>query len=354
MRSPSTHRRAVCMFAAVIMLVFGSGGPLNARETDSIERDRAFILTELDEQPESRGLRNQHYPCSNEMRIDLFRPYIQDLGGGYMGVGTDQNFTFIAWARSEYAWLFDFDDVSVYVNRIHMYFFSIAPRYEDFRALWQRSNRESSLKILEARFGGNSDWPGYLRAWQIAHRGSTDVPERLLDLERMHKQFGLETFSSSAAQYRYIRFMVIQGRIQAVPGDLKGTVTMQSIAAAARRMDLPIRVFYTSNAEEYMRYPDTMRANIRAIPVDHRSLLLRTASVGARNVLGHPPGEKFPEDPFHYNIQPIEVLQRWMDFPRPLRVLDMLQHNRRSLGQGFSIQEKGPYQLHLISRDRSE
>jgi Sulfatase-modifying factor enzyme 1 len=51
------------------------------------------------------------YVKTNEARSYLFAPYIKNLGGGYVGVAADSNYTFIAHAKSEYVWLMDFDFV---------------------------------------------------------------------------------------------------------------------------------------------------------------------------------------------------------------------------------------------------
>ncbi|MBX7056820.1 MAG: hypothetical protein K1X75_02050 [Leptospirales bacterium] len=302
-------------------------------------------LSRHDVLPEDTGLHADHYPASNERRIDLFRAHIANLGGGYVGVGTDQNFTFIAWARSEYAWLMDFDYVAVDVNRIHMFFITISPRYADFRSLWEKRNRAQSLRLLEARFGGEPDYPRIRAAFQVAHRGSTDVPERIRDLDYMVRKFSLSTFVNNQDDYNYIRDMIRAGRIRAVPGDLKGDVTMQEIARISEDQDAPVRLIYTSNAEEYFRYPDAMRRNFLALPHDERGFVIRTATSGAKYVLGYPEGEKFPDDfPFHYNLQTIPSFRAWMSQSQGFRLLDMLRTATR-VSRGLSLLDKTPAEL---------
>ncbi len=344
------RRRSYHRWTVWIPLIFVLA--LSACETgpDKRERARHFVLSAVDSLPEDRNLHADHYPSSNERRIDLFAPHIQNLGGGYIGVGTDQNFTFIAWAKSEYAWLMDFDYVSVDVNRIHMFFIRQAPTYAEYKELWQRKNRKSSFELLEKRFGGEPDFYRIRNAWKVAHRNWNDVPERLRELDMMSKRFGLSTFSNNPADYQYIRTMILDNRIQAVPGDLKGSVTMQNIAMSARRMQVPVRLVYTSNAEEYMRFPDPMKANMLALPADEKSLIIRTTTTGTKHTLGYPEGEKFPDDfPFHYNIQPLLVYQAWMRKDGGFRVLDMIRHNRK-LEQGLSIQEQTPGQLETAGK----
>lgn len=338
----------ISAISLIILLGWGcqSGPPRSVEEIEPDDFYKAFALTELDDLPRARNLRADHYPASNERRIDLFEPKIRDLRGGYVGVGTDQNLTFIAWAKSDYAYLMDFDPVVVMVNKIHFHFIELSPTFAEYKALWDRRSQAQSLEIVKRRFANTPDAPLIDIAWKTAHRGGTDVPDRLNDLEYMEKKFGLKTFTNDPAQYNYIRTMIQKGRIMAVGGDLTGTKTLQSIAAAARRIGLPIRVLYMSNAEEYFRYPDTFRNNIISLPVDASSMVVRTATSGAKYEFGYPPGEKFEDIPFHYNIQPIANLQTWMKFRRYQSILTVVR-GRTTISQGFSIVTKTPQEMGL-------
>ncbi|MCX7679799.1 MAG: hypothetical protein N2316_11370, partial [Spirochaetes bacterium] len=42
---------------------------------------------------------------SNEDRLELYKKHIEDIGGGYIGVGGTQNFLLASWANSEWVWL---------------------------------------------------------------------------------------------------------------------------------------------------------------------------------------------------------------------------------------------------------
>ena len=82
------------LFACATALVFLI--PLCRSVPDAEERSRLFQLSKFDTLPEDTNLHADHYPASNERRIDLFRSHLNGLGGGYVGVGTDQNLTFVA------------------------------------------------------------------------------------------------------------------------------------------------------------------------------------------------------------------------------------------------------------------
>ncbi|MBM4282891.1 MAG: hypothetical protein FJ137_19785, partial [Deltaproteobacteria bacterium] len=45
------------------------------------------------------------YLKTNEPKIGVVLPWVKDRGGGYTGVGSDQNYTFVAHARAQWVWL---------------------------------------------------------------------------------------------------------------------------------------------------------------------------------------------------------------------------------------------------------
>lgn len=305
---------------------------------DTTQKWNSLQPGEYDVLPQKRGLTAPHYPASNENRIDLFYDSIKNLGGGYVGVGTDQNFTFIAWARSEYAYLMDFDPVVVNINRIHLHFIDISKDYAAFRTLWTMKNKHASLKIIRDRFQKEPDYSSIVKAYYIATGTNawSPVPERLRSLERLARRNILKTFVNQPADYEYIRSLVQKGRILAVPGNLNGSKTFTCINTAARSLDIPIRVLYTSNAEDYFRsYTKEFRKNIIDIPADEKGVLIRTCSVGARR-MGFPEGELIPAKPYHYNVQSLKSMQEWMKIDSIRRITDILL-KRTAVSRGLSV-----------------
>ncbi|EMO29100.1 hypothetical protein LEP1GSC170_5409, partial [Leptospira interrogans serovar Bataviae str. HAI135] len=65
--------------------------PKNPWIVPSLKEDERLFLAPLKvDEFVSKDLGGRHYPASNELRIDLFKPYIENLEGGYLGAGTDQ------------------------------------------------------------------------------------------------------------------------------------------------------------------------------------------------------------------------------------------------------------------------
>jgi len=303
--------------------------------------DPDFKVKAYDRLPYNRGLYRLHYPISNEGRIDLFQQEIKDLKGGYVGVGTDQNFCFIAWARSKYAWLMDFDMVVVTINKIHLYFIEISPTYEEYRRLWHYGNRVTSFRLLRKRFGKNPDFHHFRKAWNVIFYGGSKVQKRFNQLDYMTRRWKLSTFNKDPEQYRYLRKMVKKGRIQAIPGDLRGFRSLRSIAKSARELGITIRIFYPSNSEDYWRiYSYGFRKNIKVLPVDSKSVIIRTSARGGR-YFGYPAGETYSVSPFHYNTQPLENLKEWFNLDKPLSLVGILKY-RTPMERGFSYMNTSP------------
>ena len=51
----------------------------------------------------------QSYVTSNEPWRYVWGYHLKNLGGGYVGVGSDQGYDFISSAKSEWAWVYDYD-----------------------------------------------------------------------------------------------------------------------------------------------------------------------------------------------------------------------------------------------------
>ncbi len=296
-----------------------------------------FTVKDLDPLDTKSNLK--HFLSSNEIRLDLYKPYIENLKGGYVGVGTDQNFTLMAYARSDYAWLIDFDPMAVYLNRIHIYLIHISPTFDDYASLWEKKNYKSTLGLIMNRFSEFPDLPKYKRAWDLAYQSEAMV-KRFKLFKYMTRKYNFTSFHDNQDDYQYLRQMVAQKRIQPVLGNLLGPSTMRGIAQSATSLKIPIRVIYLSNAEDYFSYSDEFRQNILAFPIDDKGLLLRT--VQKKHMINREPEcNCYTEDRFHYNIQKMTNFHVWLSQEKRFNNLLMLSH-RTHIKQGLSVMDKNP------------
>lgn len=319
----------------------------NPENKNDIEPKLNISDFEKDILPEKRGLNAEHYPTSNERRIDFFMKPIQNLGGCYIGVGTDQNLSFIAKAKSEFSWLMDFDPIIVKVNLIHFLFFTKSNNFQEFKNLWAKKNKNKSFEFVQEKFGKDKDFNLILKAWEVSHRDFSGVEDRLNELNFMNKKFGLISFSNDDSEFQFLKKKISEEKIVAINGDLTGNKSLKNISLVANKLNCKVRILYLSNAEEYFRYPENMRENFVSLPSDEKGLVIRTMTSGTKQYFGYPDGEKFESSfPLHYNIQPILNLQEWMKFKSYISTVDMLK-KKETIEKGFSILKISPIEYGL-------
>ncbi|MEM9459266.1 MAG: SUMF1/EgtB/PvdO family nonheme iron enzyme [Myxococcota bacterium] len=235
------------------------------------------------------------YLTTNEPRGYVWKDYIDNLGGAYVGIGSDQNFNYIAAARSRWAWVMDYDPRVVKNHRRLRALILAAPTRDDFVALFAPDNERRAADIISAAY---PDDPALkqLRWGYVATR------------ERMHAYFTKQRKAAGQGKsasfgwlrteddYRYIRTLYQQGRLRAVAGDLLREGAMQSIAQAARDLGVPVRIYYTSNAPTAWgaQITEAYRANVLSLPFDEQSLVLRTTDGG---------GSLRQKTKWHHNVQ---------------------------------------------------
>ena len=81
---------------------------------------------------------------------------------------------------------------------------------------------------------------------------------------------------NKADRYRYVRLLLQQGRIQSIKGNMLTDKALPSIAASARALNVPVRIYYPSNAEEMWAFTPQYRKNVAGFPFDEQSVVLRT------------------------------------------------------------------------------
>ena len=97
-----------------------------------------------------------HFLKSNERRHDLFFSTLNRLGGGYLGVGSDQNYTLAAVAQAELLFLVDID---AEVIRWHKVYAALIPIAETPQALLKLMHPRAEAAVrsaLQARWGSEA------------------------------------------------------------------------------------------------------------------------------------------------------------------------------------------------------
>ncbi len=212
------------------------------------------------------------YVTTNEPNHHVWFPYIENLGGAYVGLGSDQSYSFIAAARSRWAWIFDYDPTVVRLHHVLREAILAADTPAKFVAQFSATGI-SKLKDLLPR-----NVPAEERRKMVGLLTSTRKMfyHTYKTAMKPHPETTRFGWLRNPDHYRYIRLMYQQGRIIAIKGNLLTDKALPSFGRAAKAMKMPIRIFYTSNADDFWDLTPQFRANILAMPFDERSVALRT------------------------------------------------------------------------------
>ena len=244
-----------------------------------------------------------HYWVSNESAHDVWRETINKLGGALAGVGTDQLYLLAGWQEPSLLLALDFDAEVVRVHELYGIAFAKAETPEDFLQLWRDAARDAGSwdELLAA---GSADEAVRKRQRRTLDVAGNIISARLGQVKRRYAGLGIPCFLTDAAQYAKVRTLWQEGRVVALRGDLTASSAMLTAATAMRKLGVPLRTLYLSNAEKYFDYGPNFRANIVAQPFDEKSLILRTR---------HSPRMGAVEgDVYHYNTQTGANFVAWM------------------------------------------
>lgn len=244
-----------------------------------------------------------HFLKSNERRHDLFFSALRGIGGGYLGVGADQNYTLAAVARADVLWLVDIDGDVIDWHRIYAALIPIAPTPVALSALLSGRRDTEVQAALRNRWDAAEAarlFPVYLR-----YRGY------LLNhfaVEREYKWRGQPvTWLSDPSLYDHVYRLMCERRVVARVGDLHGERTVIAIGAAAQAAGVKFHTVYLSNVEQWFHYSAQFQRNMAALPHNAATVVLRTLARGELT---------FPEqDRWHFSVQTLDDFLARMSAP---------------------------------------
>jgi len=234
------------------------------------------------------GSPDRSYVVSNEWAHRLFFGHLDGLGGAMVAVGADQAYTMAAAAGSELIWAVDYDPVIARTHRMYTALVAESETPEALLARFEADAEDESVRLIEARWG--EDARSVVRVYRRYRR-------RLRAYLRNVRRYAHgRTWLNAPAWYAHVRALHAGGRVIARTADVAGPGTFEGIAEAARGLGVTVRVVYLSNLEMFVANRPQLVANMRGLPTDDRSLLLRTAY--------HPRLQSAPHDHWHYIVQP--------------------------------------------------
>lgn len=250
-------------------------------------------------------------------------------GGAYIGVGPDQNFSYMAQQRPELAFVVDIRRDNLLQHVLFKALFHEAANRMEYLALLfgvgmpddtsplESAGIEEILALIEAAPGGE----GSPEAAEAAARLMSRIDSFSLDLSdedrgtirRFHDEFmrqGLDlryttlgqpprpfypTFGELLAardlageagsylarrdDFVYLKALQEANRVIPVVGDLAGTKAVRAIGNEVRSRGLTVRAFYVSNVEFYLAQDGTFARfaeTVAGLPMDEYSVLIRS------------------------------------------------------------------------------
>jgi len=246
-------------------------------------------------------------------------------GGVYIGVGPDQNFSYIARIRPEVAFIVDIRRDNLLLHLMFKALFAISRNRMEYLAHltgtrapediegWSDASINGIVAYLDRQtetgeIGVSRRLQEAVRAFgvpvsdeemQTIHRFHAELMNRRLSL-RFHSQgrlprsyyptyreLLLETdregrqlsYLASEADYQFLRSLQARGGVIPVVGDLGGTHALSAIGKWMKERNQHLAAFYVSNVEDYLfrsqdfaQYMD----NLNTLPHSERSVVIRS------------------------------------------------------------------------------
>jgi hypothetical protein len=250
------------------------------------------------------------YLKSNEPRLDVVVPYLKNLGGGYTGVASDQNYTFVAQAKSRWAWLFDYDPNVVNWHKVLRAFILKSATRAELVEWFDAKKLKEGAQVLRDAGEPKEVVTLYLSS------GARMKSEYVTQSKRTYSWLGNDE------SYAYIRAMYQQGRMKAFKGNMLEAGAMRTIGESAKALGVPMRIYYPSNAPEFWLFTPQYRANVAGLPFDDKSIVVQTISSWKTGY--------DQKGYWHYNIQDGRDHHRLMALPGYQRLRQLFYHRTRT------------------------
>lgn len=279
---------------------------------------------------------------SNEQSYLQVMPALEQLhvtGGAYIGVGPDQNFSYIAQIHPTVAFIIDIRRDNLLLHLLFKALFALAPTRAEYLSLltgrpppdhldgWRgapvdklidyidatRPISEADRRAVRARLdtqiartgvplspADRDTIDGFHRAFidrglslvfQVRGQGVRDYYPTLRELLRETDRRGRQlSYLAADAAFDVVRTLEQRDLIVPVVGDVSGRHALAGIAGAIRQRGETLSAFYISNVEFYLYRDGSFPAyveNLKQLPRNERSAMIRSVFPGG--FPGRPP-----------------------------------------------------------------
>src|SRR5262245_1847183 len=329
----STLAGLVLVLAAVAL----SAGPAAERRSDLPDRltDQEFWRL-TDDLSEPNGYFRSDNLLSNEQVFARVVPELVSAakpGGVYLGVGPEQNFTYIAAIKPRIAFIIDIRRGNLLLQLMYKALFEMSPDRADFLARLFTRKRPEGLATSSTAFdlfqayddapaSAEEMYKGNLRAlldvlkkhsfplssddvegidaiykafyvagpaitWSTNAGGTVGRGGRGVSYATLMTQTDRdgEGLSYLATEDKYLLMKDLEARNLVVPvvGDFGGPKAIRAVGSYLKQRSATVTAFYLSNVEQYLRQDGKTTAfcrNVAALPVDESSVFIRPSGAG--------------------------------------------------------------------------
>ena len=334
------HRVVVALLAVLVVagvLTFrqgpGPGTPLSAESLPSRLSDEAFWGLVSDFSEPNGFFRSDNF-LSNEVEYQWVIPTLTSTlgaGGVYLGVGPEQNFTYIAALRPKLAFIVDIRRGNLHEHLLYKAFIEMsADRAEFLSRLFARQRPASlppspDIEQLMAAYQREEASPELfdrnLRAakdWLVMHHSFALSDDDLSGLEYVYKAFyeggpdlnysfpnggffrggNFPTYAdlmsetdghgehrsylASEDQFQALSEIEKNNAIVPLVGNFAGPKALRAVGGYLRQHNATVSAFYTSNVEMYLfQQGDDWKkfyGNVATLPVTEKSTFIRSVS----------------------------------------------------------------------------
>jgi hypothetical protein len=259
---------------------------------------------------------------SNEM---LYEHVLSDLlnrvkpGGAYLGVGPEQNYTYIAALKPRIAIIFDIRRGNLDIQLMYKAIFELSKDRADFIAMLFSRQRPAGLTasvsatplfdafdrsptVNEASFDRNlaaiddrltkthalplprRDLEGIATIYKEFYRAGFSIrPSPSYDeLMTATDEHGVErSYLATEENYRFLKDLESRNLVVPVVGDFGGPKAIRAVAQYLKTNGATVAAFYLSNVEQYLYQDgkwDAFCRNVANLPLDSSSTFIRSES----------------------------------------------------------------------------
>ena len=326
------------------------------------------LMTELSEP--GGYFRSDNF-LSNETTFQHVIPELQDrfgTGGVYLGVGPEQNFTYIVAMRPRIAFIFDIRRQNMIQHLLYKALIEMSPTRADFLArlfsrprpsgLAEATSPDSLFVAFESADADSALFRANLKAvlarlvdqhqFRLTTEDSLSLAfvydaffaagplinysfraGRPMGFGRMpaYAELMAETdlagvqrsYLANEANYRALRELQQRNLIVPLVGDFAGPKAIRAVGDWLRERHATVSAFYTSNVEQYLfRQGDDWNRffqNVSTLPLDTNSVFVRAVFNG----------------PFVYQLAPMQSGRSW---PRSVTLLASIGETLRAVKEG--------------------